>query len=100
MCSSDLDNRVYSSVLIAQTADILLTMKDVSASFVIAHRADGMIGISARSLSDINVQLVMEKLGGGGHLTNAACQMEANSIDEVKGYLKKAIIEVVEGSSE
>ncbi|HEY9570110.1 MAG TPA: DHH family phosphoesterase [Metalysinibacillus sp.] len=93
------DNRVYNSVLIAQTADILLTMKDVSASFVIAHRADGMIGISARSLSDINVQLVMEKLGGGGHLTNAACQMEANSIDEVKGYLKKAIIEVVEGSS-
>ena len=86
------DNRIYDSVLIAQTADILLTMKDVSASFVIAHRKDGLIGISARSLGEINVQLIMEKLGGGGHLTNAATQMEANSIDEVKQYLKQAII--------
>ena len=94
------DNRVYDSVLIAQTADILLTMKDVSASFVIAHRQDGLIGISARSLGEINVQLIMEKLGGGGHLTNAATQMEANSIDEVKGYLTNAIIEVLEGSNE
>lgn len=94
------DSKVYGSVLIAQTADILLTMKDVSASFVIAHRADGMIGISARSLGEINVQLIMERLGGGGHLTNAACQIEANSIDEVKGYLQKAIIETIEGSYE
>ena len=94
------DSRVYDSVLIAQTADILLTMKDVSASFVIAHRQDGLIGISARSLGEVNVQLVMEKLGGGGHLTNAATQMEANSIEEVKQYLTNAIIEVLEGSNE
>ena len=94
------DNRVYDSVLIAQTADILLTMKDVSASFVIAHRQDGLIGISARSLGEVNVQLVMEKLGGGGHLTNAATQMEANSVEEVKQYLTNAIIEVLEGSNE
>lgn len=94
------DFRAYDSVLIAQTADILLTMKDVSASFVIAHRPDGLIGISARSLSDINVQLIMEKLGGGGHLTNAATQIEENSIDDAKEHLKKAIIEVLEGSSE
>ncbi|GGG28439.1 cyclic-di-AMP phosphodiesterase GdpP [Lysinibacillus alkalisoli] len=94
------EQRVYNSVLIAQTADILLTMKDVSASFVIAHRADGMIGISARSLSDINVQLVMERLGGGGHLTNAACQMNVGSIKEAKERLKQAISDVVEGSIE
>ncbi|WP_431028510.1 DHH family phosphoesterase [Lysinibacillus sp. LZ02] len=94
------DSRIYDSVLIAQTADILLTMKDVSASFVIAHRQDGLIGISARSLGEVNVQLVMERLGGGGHLTNAATQMEANSIDEVKEYLTNAIIEIVEGSNE
>lgn len=93
-------NRIYDPVLIAQTADILLTMKDVAASFVIAHRQDGLIGISARSLGDINVQLIMERLGGGGHLTNAATQIEANSIDEVKGYLTNAIIEVLEGSNE
>ncbi|MGE7691026.1 DHH family phosphoesterase [Lysinibacillus sp. NPDC097214] len=92
--------KVYDSVLIAQTADILLTMKDVSASFVIAHRSDGKVGISARSLGEVNVQLIMEKLGGGGHLTNAACQVEANSIDGVKKYLEEAINEVLEGSSE
>lgn len=94
------DNKTYDSVLIAQTADILLTMKDVSASFVIAHRSDGLIGISARSLGEVNVQLIMEKLGGGGHLTNAATQMEANSIGEVKNYLIEAINEIVEGSNE
>lgn len=92
--------KIYDSVLIAQTADILLTMKDVGASFVIAHRSDGKIGISARSLGEVNVQLVMEKLGGGGHLTNAACQIEANSIAGVKKYLEEAINEVLEGSSE
>jgi len=92
--------KVYDSVLIAQTADILLTMKDVSASFVLAHRSDGKIGISARSLGEVNVQLVMEKLGGGGHLTNAACQVESNSIAGVKKYLEEAINEVLEGSSE
>lgn len=94
------DYRAYDSVIIAQTADILLTMKDVAASFVIAHRADGLIGISARSMGDINVQLIMERLGGGGHLTNAATQIEANSIEEAKDYLKKAITEILEGSSE
>lgn len=91
---------VYDSVLIAQTADILLAMKDVAASFVIAYRPDGYIGISARSLGEINVQLIMEKLGGGGHLTNAACQIEAGSIQEARQLLKNAIDEVLEGMSE
>lgn len=94
------ENQSYDSVLIAQTADILLTMKDVSASFVIAHRPDGLIGISARSLGELNVQLVMEYLGGGGHLTNAACQLELDSIKEARESLIHAIIETFEGSSE
>ncbi|KGR91869.1 hypothetical protein CD30_02885 [Ureibacillus massiliensis 4400831 = CIP 108448 = CCUG 49529] len=94
------DHRQYDSVIIAQTADILLAMKDVSASFVIAHRPDGLIGISARSLGEINVQLIMEKLGGGGHLTNAACQIEADTISEAQQMLKKAIMETFEGSNE
>lgn len=94
------EQKAYDSVLIAQTADILLTMKDISASFVIAYRADGLIGISARSLGDLNVQLIMEKLGGGGHLTNAAAQLEEDSIDIVKSKLANAIIEVLEGSNE
>ncbi|QBK24839.1 DHH family phosphoesterase [Ureibacillus thermophilus] len=94
------EEKEYDSVLIAQTADILLTMKDVNASFVIAHRQDGLIGISARSLGDVNVQVIMEKLGGGGHLTNAACQLDVETIDEALSLLKKAIIETLEGSKE
>lgn len=94
------EQKPYDSVLIAQTSDILLTMKDISASFVIAYRTDGLIGISARSLGDLNVQLVMEKLGGGGHLTNAAAQLEEASIEDVKTKLSNAIKEVLEGSNE
>ncbi|MGE7623382.1 DHH family phosphoesterase [Viridibacillus sp. NPDC096237] len=94
------NDKIYNSVLLAQTADILLTMKDISASFVVAHRNDGLIGISARSLGEINVQLVMEELGGGGHLTNAACQIDVTTIDEAINMLKEAIEVVLEGSSE
>ncbi len=87
----------YSQVLIAQTADILLTMKGVSASFVVAKKDNGDVGISARSLGEINVQVIMEKLGGGGHLTNAACQIKNGMIDIAIEQLKLAIIEIVEG---
>jgi c-di-AMP phosphodiesterase-like protein len=68
--------RKVSPLLIARTADALLEMNGITASFVLAERPDGLIGISARSLGDLNVQVVMERLGGGGHLTNAAAQME------------------------
>ncbi|MCA9723707.1 MAG: hypothetical protein KC452_00255, partial [Kurthia sp.] len=93
-------DQVYNSVLIAQTADILLTMKDISASFVVAPRSDGKIGISARSLGEINVQIIMEALGGGGHLTNAATQLQVDTIEEAIERLKKAIDETLEGSQE
>lgn len=66
----------FSPLLVAQAADTLLGMTGIAASFVISERTDGLIGISARSLGEMNVQLVMERLGGGGHLTNAAAQLE------------------------
>lgn len=92
-------DRVYSPVLIAQTADILLTMKDVNASFVVAERSEGGIGISARSLGEVNVQIIMENLGGGGHLTNAATQMPNSTIEEAVDQLKAAIMEDHEGGT-
>jgi cyclic-di-AMP phosphodiesterase len=70
-----------SQMLIAQVADALLNMNNVYASFVISERMDGLIGISARSMGKMNVQVVMERLGGGGHLTNAAVQLEGNIAD-------------------
>lgn len=88
---------VYGPVLIAQTADTLLTMTGISASFVIAERSDGRIGISARSLGEINVQIIMEKMDGGGHLTNAATQIEDTTIDDAEMLLKDILDEYYEG---
>jgi c-di-AMP phosphodiesterase-like protein len=66
----------YAQLLIAQVADTLLNMHGIVASFVVSERSDGWIGISARSLGQVNVQVLMEQLGGGGHLTNAATQID------------------------
>src|SRR5690625_3737707 len=81
------EDEIYDSVLIAQTADTLLTMNGITASFVISKRDDEQIGISARSLGDVNVQILMEKMGGGGHLTNAAAQIEDSTIAATKEHL-------------
>lgn len=85
--------RKYSQLLIAQSADTLLNMTDILASFVIGERPDGLIGISARSLGHMNVQVVMERMGGGGHLTNAAAQLEG-SVVEVAERLKRVLDEI------
>lgn len=90
-------NQLYDQVLIAQAADTLLTMEGVIASFVISYRSDQMIGVSARSLGDINVQVIMENLEGGGHLTNAATQLTDVSIEDVEVRLKEAINDYFEG---
>ncbi|MED3570957.1 DHH family phosphoesterase [Cytobacillus praedii] len=87
----------YSQVLIAQTADTLLTMDGVIASFVISKRSEYTVGISARSLGDVNVQVIMENLEGGGHLTNAATQLSDVSLDEVEERLQNVIDEYMEG---
>lgn len=58
--------------------------------------AKDTIGISARSMGDINVQVIMEKLGGGGHLSNAATQLKDITIDEAKEKLEKAIEDYLE----
>lgn len=80
-------NRTYSQLTIAQVADTLLNMDNIMASFAMGERPDGLIGISARSSSEINVQLIMERMGGGGHLTNAATQFEGTLAEaELKLY--------------
>jgi c-di-AMP phosphodiesterase-like protein len=86
---------VISQLLIAQVADTLLSMTDVVASFVISERPDGMIGISARSLGRMNVQVVMEKLGGGGHLTNAAVQLKS-TVNEAAAKLEEVLAQIEE----
>ncbi|WP_217588451.1 DHH family phosphoesterase [Lentibacillus saliphilus] len=92
--------RTYNPILIAQTADTLLTMSGVEASFVISERKDGRIGISARSLGKVNVQVIMEQMNGGGHLTNAATQIEDTTIDDVEVLLKELLTDYFEGGDE
>ncbi len=79
-------------VICAQVADQLLTVKGVKVSFVIGVNGSGRTVVSARSLGAVNVQVVMEKFGGGGHLTMAAAQM-----DTPKEEVAEKIIEVMEG---
>ncbi|GAA0378204.1 DHH family phosphoesterase [Bacillus horti] len=90
----------YGQVLIAQAADTLLKMNRVVASFVLSQRADGVVTISARSLGDLNVQVIMEKMGGGGHLTNAATQLEDTNVEEALEQVKSVIDEHIEGREE
>lgn len=73
-----------------QAADELLSITGVDASFVI-YRTGNTINISARSFGAVNVQVIMEKLGGGGHQTMAATQIPDISADEAKEKLKSAI---------
>lgn len=92
------EESVYNQITIAQAADILLTVDNVEASFVIAHLSEGTISVSARSLGDVNVQLIMEEMNGGGHLTNAATQIEDTTVEEVEKMLKEKISLIIEGS--
>lgn len=72
------------TVIAAQTADLLISIEGIQASFVLYHLPDDMIGVSARSQGDMNVQLVMEALGGGGHRTVAGAQLAGVTMSEAK----------------
>lgn len=77
-------------IIAAQAADEMLTISDVDASFVI-YNYSGCINISARSMGLINVQVIMEWLGGGGHLVMAGVQLNGITIEEAKARLFQAI---------
>lgn len=79
------------TTLVSQTSDDLLNVKDVLASFTLCAM-DGVIYISARSLGDVNVQVILERLGGGGHITMAGAQLEGISLDDAVENLKDSIV--------
>ncbi|AAM25880.1 DHH family phosphoesterase [Caldanaerobacter subterraneus] len=86
------------NLIIAQAADELLTIKGVKASFVLLQREED-VAISGRSMGDVNVQIILEKLGGGGHLTVAGAQVK-KPMEEVLNELKQAIKEYFEEEGE
>lgn len=74
------------SLICAKAADELLTISNITASFVLGNIGE-KICISGRSIGDINVQVILEKLGGGGHITLAGAQVEGMTMEEVKQEL-------------
>lgn len=79
----------------AQAANELLNIRGIKASFVLTDY-QGKIYISARSIDEVNVQIIMERMGGGGHMSIAACQMEGTSLIEAIGVLKHVIDTMLE----
>ena len=80
------------SLICAKAADELLTISDITASFVMG-KVGNKICISGRSIGDINVQIILEKLGGGGHITLAGAQVEGMTMEETKQELINRINE-------
>lgn len=78
-------------IVAAQAADELLGVSDVSASFVLSRTGTDEISLSGRSLGAVNVQLIAETLGGGGHQTMAGAQFKGTTFEEVTDRLKAAI---------
>jgi len=86
-----LDDDVYNPSYLALLSEDLLRFENVEASFTIGKITNEKIGISARSLGNINVEEIMSTLGGGGHLTDAACQFDSTSLTNVEKVLIKSL---------
>ena len=95
VCDKEMLN---TSIIVAQAADELLNIKGIKASFVLSPN-DQKIVISGRSLGDINVQMILEKLGGGGSMTIAGAQVPDSTLEETTQKLKDAIDEYQENIS-
>jgi c-di-AMP phosphodiesterase-like protein len=93
ICNSE--DIVSPTIIGAQAANELLNIKGIRASFVCTEYQN-MVYVSARSIDEVNVQLVMERLGGGGHMTMAGCQMEGMTVTEAIGIIKKTIDTMIE----
>ena len=85
------DNVVYSKVVASKAADTMLSLAGIEATFVIVQVAPNKVAISARSRSKINVQRMMEELGGGGHFTLAACQLSDITVSQAEHLLLEII---------
>ena len=83
------------TIVAAQAANELLDIVGIKASFVLTEY-DKKIYISARSIDEIDVQRIMERLGGGGHLNLAGAQVEGVTLEETKDWIKKTLDTLLE----
>ena len=89
------ENLQSPTIVAAQAANELLNIKGIKASFVLTEY-QGLVYISARSIDEVNVQVVMERLGGGGHMNIAGCQMEGISLDDAIKSIKDTLDKMLE----
>ena len=92
VCPSDIESP---TVLAAQAANELLDISGIKASFVLTVY-EGKIYLSARSIDEVNVQIIAEKLGGGGHINSAGAQFDHTNVDEAIKALKETIDKMIE----
>lgn len=89
-------NLPNASTVAAQAADELLDVHGIQASFVMTEIDKGQVNFSARSLGEVNVQLIMEELGGGGHLSMAGAQLKDVTLESARSRLEDAIEKVLD----
>nr|WP_252895784.1 DHH family phosphoesterase [Veillonella rogosae] len=86
--------------LAAQSADMLISNEDIEVAFVLYSLNDGGIGVSARSKGKVNVQVVMEALGGGGHRTVAGAQLQGMTVEEAKQAILERALEALHSAEQ
>ena len=94
------DEDDYARSMLAKAGNSLLDVSGIKAAFTIGHVSKNTIAISARSARDINVQIIMENMGGGGHFSMAAAQVESNDMEAVRLQLEEKIAEYLEDRGE
>ena len=94
-----IDQEGVDRVTAAQAADELLSILGVKASFVL-YRSGNDVGVSARSLGDVNVQVILEEFGGGGHFTGAGAQIKNVSVADVRRALLRELDDKMEETTD
>ena len=93
---SAMDDGIYPRSIISQACDQMLQMKGVDAIFVITNIAKDEVAISARSKNNFNVQIIMEKMHGGGHMTAAGLQRKDEKVEDLKNELMNILKDYIE----
>ncbi len=81
------EDDIFQRQFLAKVSDNVINLNNVKAAFCIGKIGPNEVGVSGRSLDDVNVQVIMEQMGGGGHFNNAATQIKNTTIEEVREHL-------------